>query len=108
MADKEQLLALIEKQRGILANSGSTFSELSYKRLVLDILEHLLICEERTLELDSGFSLADWRHLSKSGKVCGIVGCLAETPYVQCDHCGNHYCNDHKWVIGTPLHQKHP
>ncbi len=45
MADKEQLLALIEKQRGILANSGITFPELSYKRLVLDILEHLLICD---------------------------------------------------------------
>ena len=61
---------------------------------------------EKALELDSGFSLADWRHLSKSGKVCGIVGCT-EAPGAQCDHCGNHYCDDHKWVIDSPLHQKH-
>ncbi len=60
---------------------------------------------EKALELDSGFSLADWRHLSKSGEVCGIVGCM-EAPVDQCEHCGNHYCDEHKWVIKTLAHKK--
>ncbi len=62
--------------------------------------------EQKVIENDSGISLKDWKLKSGQGKVCGILGCLAdlEAGSVRCDHCGNHYCNEHKWVIGTPGH----
>lgn len=60
--------------------------------------------EKRELELDTGFTLADWRSKSRAGKFCGILGCFNK-PEVQCKHCGNYYCSEHKWVIGTPAHK---
>jgi len=60
--------------------------------------------KERVLELDTGFSMATWRSKSKAGELCGILGCFNE-PKVGCSHCGNHYCDEHKWVIKTPAHK---
>jgi len=45
---KEQLLKRIEDQREIMVDTmgrGSKLLELSYRRLVLDILEYLLLCD---------------------------------------------------------------
>ena len=54
---------------------------------------------------DTGVTLRDWKELSKSGNFCGILGCLKK-PEKKCNHCGNHYCNEHKWVLSTPAHPK--
>ncbi len=59
--------------------------------------------KHEVLELDTGFSLAEWRRRSKNGEVCGILGCFNK-PKETCKHCGNHYCSEHEWVIGTPAH----
>lgn len=53
---------------------------------------------------DTGFAINEWKNLSQSGKVCGIVGCL-DWPVVRCGHCGNSYCGPHKFVLNTPAHQ---
>ena len=60
--------------------------------------------KHKVLELDTGFSLAEWRRRSKVGELCGILGCFYK-PETGCNHCGNHYCNEHKWVLDTPAHQ---
>ena len=46
-----------------------------------------------------------WAAKSRMGEVCGILGCDKQ-PYSKCEHCGNHYCEEHKWVIGLPGHPK--
>ena len=49
------------------------------------------------------FDVEIWAAKSRKGEVCGILGC-GETPVVKCDHCGNHYCEEHKFVLETPGH----
>lgn len=51
----------------------------------------------------SAESLSEWKRKSERGKVCGIFGC-PNTPTVQCQHCGNWYCEEHRYVLKTPAH----
>lgn len=44
-----------------------------------------------------------WKEKSERGEVCGILGCL-DKPVVKCPHCGNHYCEQHRFVMDTPAH----
>ena len=46
-----------------------------------------------------------WAEKSRQGQICGILGCT-DKPIVKCPHCGNHYCQDHAFVLSTPGHQK--
>ena len=48
-------------------------------------------------------TLDQWAEKSKRGEVCGILGCPGK-PIDKCPHCGNHYCQDHAFVINTPAH----
>jgi hypothetical protein len=50
-------------------------------------------------------TVGQWARKSRQGQVCGILGCRG-LPIVKCDHCGNHYCQDHAFVIDTPAHPK--
>lgn len=59
--------------------------------------------KKRDLELDTGFTLHEWKRKSEAGEFCGILGCFNK-PETRCDHCGNWYCNEHKWVLETPAH----
>lgn len=61
----------------------------------------------RSIDLvnDTGFTMQDWRALSRDKKLCGILGCL-KVPTVQCAHCGNYYCNEHSYVLNTVPHFK--
>jgi len=46
-----------------------------------------------------------WAAKSRRGETCGIFGC-DKLPYTKCEHCGNHYCEEHKWVIGLLVHPR--
>lgn len=48
-------------------------------------------------------SLEEWKKKSEEGEVCGILGC-PNKPAVECKHCRNWYCEEHKFVIRTPAH----
>jgi len=48
-------------------------------------------------------SWTDWAEKSRHGEVCGILGCMNK-PVVKCFHCGNHYCQEHAFVLGTLGH----
>lgn len=48
-------------------------------------------------------SAGEWGQLSIKGVVCGILGCEYE-PTTKCSHCQHWYCEEHKFVIGTPAH----
>lgn len=47
----------------------------------------------------------EWAEKSRRGEVCGILGCKNK-PVNKCPHCGNHYCQEHAFVLDTPGHQK--
>ena len=55
------------------------------------------------IEIDR-WDVEDWAAHSRMGESCGIFGCL-EKPVVRCDHCGNHYCRKHSFVIGQLGHR---
>lgn len=52
---------------------------------------------------DLKVSAEEWAAKSRSGEVCGILGCR-NTPIVRCAHCQNMYCEEHKFVLTTPGH----
>lgn len=56
------------------------------------------------MEIDR-WDIESWAASSRMGEVCGIFGC-PETPVVECPHCGNHYCQEHSFVINTPGHHR--
>jgi len=45
-----------------------------------------------------------WAARSRKGEVCGILGCPNKPLVKKCPHCGNHYCQEHAFVIDTPGH----
>ncbi len=59
--------------------------------------------EKEVLQSDSGITLDEWRRKSQQGAVCGIAGCFNPVE-VKCPYCGNHYCDEHRWVIATVAH----
>ena len=44
-----------------------------------------------------------WKQKSERGEVCGMLGCMSK-PVDKCPHCGNHYCENHSFVIGNIAH----
>lgn len=48
-------------------------------------------------------AIGEWKERSEKGEVCGIFGCQSK-PALQCPHCRNWYCEDHKYVIGGVGH----
>lgn len=54
------------------------------------------------IEIDR-WDIEDWAAHSRKGEVCGIFGCHSQ-PVERCEHCGNHYCEEHRWVIRGPGH----
>jgi len=40
----------------------------------------------------------EWKERSQKGEVCGMLGCTNE-PVKKCHHCGNWYCEEHKFHI---------
>jgi hypothetical protein len=55
------------------------------------------------LKLDTAVTVQSWRLMSGRKELCGIFGCQNK-PETKCPHCGNHYCEEHKWVISTAAH----
>ena len=53
--------------------------------------------------LPSADDISDWKSRSEGGEVCGIFGCQ-NMPALQCPHCCNWYCDEHKYVIGGAGH----
>lgn len=58
--------------------------------------------ESIEIEIDR-WDVEDWAAHSRKGAVCGIFGCRGK-PVERCSHCGNHYCEEHRWVIYGPGH----
>lgn len=56
------------------------------------------------MSIDDMEEIDDWKRRSELGEVCGILGC-PNIPVRQCYHCQNHYCEEHKPVIGFPSHR---
>lgn len=56
---------------------------------------------DREFGLTIGIKL--WNIKSRKGFVCGIYGC-SNPPSVKCDHCGCHYCEEHKFVLNLISH----
>ncbi len=48
-------------------------------------------------------TIEEWKKRSEYGEVCGILGC-DDKPVVSCPHCGNWYCEGHKFVLQLPSH----
>ena len=47
-----------------------------------------------------------WAAKSRKGEICGIYFCGNE-PVIRCNHCGNWYCEEHKFVLdNTFAHPK--
>jgi len=45
-----------------------------------------------------------WAASSRKGNCCGIFGCYNTPVVVVCLHCRNHYCEEHKFVLGLMGH----
>lgn len=58
----------------------------------------------KTIDIDK-WDVEMWAAKSRKGEVCGIFGC-PNKPTTKCEHCGNMYCEEHKWVIKTPAHPR--
>jgi len=44
-----------------------------------------------------------WSTRSRKGEVCGAVGCTNK-PVERCPHCGEWYCEIHKYALSAPVH----
>ncbi|MBA7546933.1 hypothetical protein ES705_39334 [subsurface metagenome] len=54
------------------------------------------------IEIDR-WDVEAWAARSRKGEVCGILGCQNK-PVKKCFHCGNHYCQEHAFVLDTLGH----
>ncbi len=57
------------------------------------------MCSENEEELNPVISWKLWAYKSSLGRCCGILGCNNPPPFIKCEHCGNHYCKEHKIVL---------